>query len=516
MASKPASQVTHPKVPHPVTPPPAHHDLPALASETAASAASLFPPRHLVPPRWVAISLAVILGAAGLVMFALVADKRGAIFDTGELKGQPVIFHYDQHAYLNAARLLATRPDYVMPRFRTPGLPWMLSFLYEPGHAHQKTSPKDPREVTEAYFTLGKLFAIGLAAVCLVALFFFVRLWLPLWESFLFTWTAAWLLFVFKVPYIRPEIPFYTLFFISSVLCMRLLRRPSWWLAPLTGALMAGTYLLKSAVLPLAALFLACLGLKILWNVWRERRAAAPAPLSWGATLRRAGKELGLGLLLPAVFFTCLFPYLRNTARLHDGNPFYSIHSSVYMWMDSRQQKLDWHKDIARGDHSSTPSARTYWETHTLGEILERPREGARKTLHRIRNEYFQLHVFTLGGLGLAAGWLVLLHRARIWAALRERWVPALFLAGCLLGFAAVYGWYDKLAMGPRGMLSLYLFLPFGVLWALSRYGAPFSLARKGLSFDVRQIGLAFLTLHLAIATGFVIASDAWTLSGGG
>ncbi|MGB3121515.1 MAG: hypothetical protein WBE58_22010 [Verrucomicrobiales bacterium] len=141
---------------------------------------------------------------------------------------------------------------------------------------------------------------------------------------------------------------------------------------------------------------------------------------------------------------------------------------------------------------------------------------GARNTLRRIRQDYYQLHVFTTYGLGMVVALVTTLNIGRVLAALRARWIGVLFLAGCFLGFGAIYGWYEKLNMGPRGLLSLYPFLPFFGLWLLARFAPDGGFRFRSWSLGLRVLCLSYLFLHLAVATGFVIASSAWTLDGAG
>ncbi len=462
-------------------------------------------------PIWIGLVLVAIFSVSGLAMFQLVAEKRAAVFDVGILKGEPIVFHHDQHAYLNAARHLATEPDYAMPRYRSPGLPWLLSFLYAPEDDYTPSDPKkDHRRVSEAFFTKAKHFAVILAMISLVSLFFFARLCLPLAESFLFAWACGWLLYVFKAPYVRPELAFYTLFFMTVILCLRLLRRPSWILSLITGALLAAAYLLKSVVLPLVALFLGCLLIKAVHD-WLARHRGYRE-----TAFRHAGKDLAKGLLVPLSFFLLLSPYFATTARLNNGNPFYSIHSSVFMWMDSRKEKLQWNEDGEVDEGPESPSLKRYLKTHNFVQIVDRPWVGARNTLRRIRQDYYQLHVFTTYGLGMVVALVTTLNIGRVLAALRARWIAVLFLAGCFLGFGAIYGWYEKLNMGPRGLLSLYPFLPFFGLWLLARFAPDGGFRFRSWSLGLRVLCLSYLFLHLAVATGFVIASSAWTLDGAG
>ncbi len=101
--------------------------------------------RRFVP--WIVVALVF---SICLPLYYSTAKKREAIFnpnnenssfldstDTDKVKVH-VIFHHDQHVYMNLGRLLKrSNYDYFLPRQRTPGYPILLSLLYDESLAYE-------------------------------------------------------------------------------------------------------------------------------------------------------------------------------------------------------------------------------------------------------------------------------------------------------------------------------------------------------------------------------------------
>ncbi len=459
---------------------------------------------------------------ASLVAFQRIAEKRAQQFNTVDSEGKTVIFDHDQHAYLNAGRMMKrSQYTYEMPRHRTPGLPFLLSFFYSELDAYAPTDPQDPRRVSEGYFTRGKHFVILLTILGLVTMFLVIRRWLPVAESLLFLWICMWLLYIFKAPFVRPEPTFYTVFFIGSLLTLQVLIRPTWRDAIAAGAVLAFCYLLKSAVLPLLLLFFACFWLKLgarLMRLLLTRGSSPPdAPVSLPSA-SRLWVEVAQAHTVLLVFLGLLSPYLLTTARQHQGNPFWSMHSSVFMWTDSKEEISLWASRGITADSEiippDAPSARNYLESHTMIQIADRCWLGVRSVLHRIREEFRVLYDYTVKRLLRCAVAAILLSLLAFWRDLRRYWPETLFIVGYFLGFAAIAGWYEMLKTGPRLLLVLFPPLAFLFIFLVHRYGRRIAVPQWGLQIDLRRILLAILTVYLAFATLQVWRHDAWTILG--
>lgn len=476
------------------------------------------PPGRMAP--WVRIVLLLVAGAA-FAAFHQIAVKRGEIFNTVNKEGGTVIFDHDQHAYLNAGRLMKRSGyEYVMPRYRTPGLPFLLSFAYEEKEAYTPKGPEDPRKVSDLYFTKGKHAVILLTMLSLVAVYFLARRWLPPLESFLFAWACMWLLYIFKAPYVRPEPTYYSVFFLGSLLTLNVLARPGWWDAIFAGALLAGAYLLKAAVLPLLLLFYTCFwmktGARLIRLLWRRKSSpdAPPSPETAG----RLWVDIAKAHAILLVFLGLLSPYLITTAKLHKGNPFWSMHSSVFMWTDSKNEIALW---ASRGITAESqdippeaPSARNYLKTHTSKQIFERCWFGIQDVLKRVRLEYQELHHFTFKRLMRCVIAALILSVLFFWRDIRRHWAETLFVLGFFGGFAAIAGWYQALQTGPRLILALYVPFVFLGFFLISRFGRTIGVPDWGFQFDLRRILLAVLIVSLSLSTWEVLSEDVWKVIG--
>ena len=119
---------------------------------------------------WIVASLVL---AASLLAFYQISQKRIEKFNPNELlpiedarakEKREAVLHHDQHVYLNTGRLIKRSGyQYVLPRHRTPGYPFLLSFLYSDDDAYEPVDEKDSRKVSDAYFSRGKQFNVLLA-----------------------------------------------------------------------------------------------------------------------------------------------------------------------------------------------------------------------------------------------------------------------------------------------------------------------------------------------------------------
>ncbi|MCB1077845.1 MAG: hypothetical protein KDM64_08475, partial [Verrucomicrobiae bacterium] len=273
--------------------------------------------RHRGRGWWLPWIIAALSFAVLLPLYHRVATRRAEKFNSdttlldhfsGDIPTH-VIFHHDQHAYLNLGRLLRVDGyDYIIPRHRMPGYPMLLSLLYRDADAYQPTPGKeDPRKISDAFFQRAKTFNIWLSMGCIAAIFLFLACYLPVMESLLAAWSIGWLLFVFKACFVQPEVLFDTLALFVVVLMWRQIARPTWRNGLIAGVALAATYFIKSALLPLIALYVVCQAVSISWRALLSIREGG------GGAWRRFCVETAQAALIPVLWLILLSPYLYQT-----------------------------------------------------------------------------------------------------------------------------------------------------------------------------------------------------------
>ena len=487
------------------------------------------PPPSGSPSRrraWLTWGFAVLTFLVGLPAFHHVVSERADRFNNEDTRlldrfaddaQTHVVFHYDQHVYLNTGRLMKRAGyDYVVPRHRMPGYPLLLSLFYDDSDAYPiDPSGNDRRKVSAAYFERAKQFNLWLTMGLVVVLFVFFTRYLPVPESLLITWSIAWLIFLFKAPYVQPEILFISLSLMLIILMWRQLAEPTWTRGIIAGALFAAAYYIKSALLPLDALYLVCLGLTVVIVARRGRQDQGA-----GETSERPAWliHLGKGLLVPVVGFALLSPYLFQTWQLH-GTPFWSVHSAHYYWLESVDEKKRW-KGLAEQAMEGTvpedaPSARRYFAEHTAGEIVTRFIEGTRATQKGIRRDYPETERFVFRRLGRTCLVIGILFLVPVALSARRRIPELLFLSGFLVGYALLYGWYNPIRAGLRFMLSLYPVAIALGFWFLARFAGTLKIPRLGFQVHTRPFVLLALAISLGVSIHAILTDLAWRIEGG-
>ncbi|MCB1078497.1 MAG: hypothetical protein KDM64_11785, partial [Verrucomicrobiae bacterium] len=311
---------------------------------------------------------------------------------------------------------------------------------------------------------------------------------------------------------------------IGVVLLWQLLARPRWWMAPAAGVVLAAAYILKSSVIPLIAAFLACAALLAVGQLWRalQRRQGADGGDGAGhESLSASGwATLVRALIVPLVFGAILFPYFRNTARMH-GSPFWDVHSKHYMWMDGDEQKRFWrdagisNAGFVPPEGHEVPSAMPYLRSHSLGEMAARLDQGWRdvviKVKARYRGAYTVIKKWCLPAL-LVLG-IVFWRRA--WHSLRTQPVVWLFLAGLFVGYGILYAWYQAIGAGPRLILALFLPALFFATVAIYRLTEGKTLAFRGRTLSLRHAINAVALAVISIQSILLLTGDYWTVEGG-
>ncbi len=459
-----------------------------------------------------------VLFAVFLAVFHQLATRKGERDNSGiKENGEPAVVRHDQQPYLNAARkLVDTNFEWVVPRHRMPGYSLLLIPFYDQDSAYEiDPSGEEDRRISEAYFERGKRFNVILSMAVLVASFFLCRRWMPEWEAFLVTWSFGFLLAVIKAPYVQPEVIFYLTFSLSFALLLRQLERPGWLNAIFASLALAATFILKSAVIPLIALFFACFGLKKVVDLVIERKRGGGE-----GTWKRLALDLGKVAIIPVLFVVLLSPYLVNTWKLY-GSPFFDVHSKYYMWMDTDEEKRKWRDlDIAEPDfvlpeNEELPSFAKYVREHEFARIVERPREGWGKLQWRLKHDYEPLYRLLVEACRWVVLAIVVLHWRESLDFLRKHWASILMSVGFILGYALLYSWYAAIGVGPRLILGLALPLIGLSFYLVGRLGGTTRIPKLGLQLNDRRIALVILTLATAYHAWEVLSSDLWRLEGG-
>lgn len=464
-------------------------------------------------PRWLSLIPFVIL----LPLFYFFAWENGVKSNSGISKrgDYDVIFDHDQHSYLNMGKMMREAGyDRVTPRHRMPGYAFLLSALYLESDAYEKISEKDRRNISPGYFLRAKHFNIALSLLSVVALYLLSRRYLPPLESHVITWAFAWLLAVFRAPYVQPEVSFYVLFLIGLVMLWRLAVNPRWWLAAFAALVLAGAFLLKSTVLPLIVLFLGVTGVWAgfsLFQHWQKRE-----PIAWRALLKR----IGTAVLVPVAFGAVLFPFFQNTAAMY-GSPLWDVHSRHYMWMDSDEEKRFWRKmgisepDFVVPEGKEVPTAATYLATHDAGQMVRRVVDGWGHTRNMIRDRYSALD-FLVRRL---APILLLFLAVAVWRRskreMNQHWIEGLLVLGFFLGYGLLYCWYEAIGVGPRLALALFLPALFFLVLAIHRLAEPVILRVYRWQAPLRVVVAAIMLAFVVVGAIGVVTQDLWVVEGG-
>ncbi len=394
------------------------------------------------------------------------------------------VLRNDQFIYLEYAEKLV-KTDYAqfLPRQRMPSYFYFLTLFWEEGMDR------------ETFFALAKHINIIVTIVLLFAILAFSRMFLPWTESALMALIPGVLVFVLKAGYAQPEVFLMAITWVCSVLLMRMIRRPAWPLAIVTGVCMWLWQYTKSSALVALLLFCIAYAIKYLWiasrdKVWQSKERLRP----WILTVAR-------GILVPTLFFTLFFPYARESKEVF-GSWLYSVHTRYLFWCDTPEEKQEINRlklAIRPSDMPANelPSGARFWQEHSLKEILERPIDGAMGQIRRIAKYYpgfarlFQYYFW----VAVVAG---LLRRHRALALLRAHFFEALFLAMFFFAYLALCGWWEPLGLGARIILAFSLVPLFALIWWVWQVTRDWNVRYKANEVSVRKL----INLAAAVLVG--------------
>lgn len=401
----------------------------------------------------------------------------------------------DQDAYINYGRRLAeSNYTYIGDFNRMPLYPYLASFLYEDGLSE------------EDYFARAKVFNIGLSVILLIALLAVLAASFDNLPALNLWLLAAFMIYIFKSAYIQVELTFYTFYFFAFILMLRLLVRPSWKLAVVTGLWLGVCHLTKNSVLPGITMLTVFLLLKaLLPRPALGQRMNSPAmeaksvETDWGGTnptnkpvyfsrlrlnslrvysqakairpfnrhITRVVQQTAPIALLLVTFLAVIFPYIR-TAKNTFGHYFYNVNTTFYIWYDSWEEAeagVRLHGDYTQWPDmpaDEIPSPQKYLREHSLEQIARRFIYGfyVSAQRHTYSGGYGYIW-YLLAYIGLAAAFMRRMlkseQRMALLQKMREYRLLLLFLATFFTAYLFLFAFYVEIHPGQRFMLTLFL-----------------------------------------------------------
>ena len=340
----------------------------------------------------------------------------------------------DQDAYLGYARhMYESNYTVTENRNRMPVYPFLLSLIYRPG-------------MTEDEFLVrAQSFTVNLSIALLLLLFFIFRKFFPALHAIALLAATGFGVFIYRAGNAQVEVLFYFVSFCAFVLLLRMFVKPRWWLALLAGATTGLAHLTKASVLPALGIWAVLFAAQILWSLRGQ---------PW--------RRLGMLALVLGAFLVVVFPYIQTSKRIY-GSYFYNVNSTFVMWCDSSTEAYEFLK--AHGDKDQwralppeqLPSFRKYWREHSVAQILQRFRNGARDLATK-NLRFIAYYKFVL--VLLAAGMVLCIWRRRqARELLAQNPSAAIFCVLFFLAYFVLYAWYDAIIKDARFVLSI--FLPF-------------------------------------------------------
>ena len=423
-------------------------------------------------------SFAFLQSKTALVVLLILAS--GLFLERAAENGRLVntrVSRTDQGAYINyAIKLKESNYTEVGNRNRMPTYPLFISLFLE------------PKDTQHTFFARGKVINIALsfAGLILVGTIFFSCL--PSHHALNLLLLAAFTVFLFKAPHVQAEILYYLLTFAAFVLCWRLFRKPSWWLAGLGGALIGVTHLTKASVLPGLFCFVVFYSLDTLWKNRPPLRARL--------------KRWAMPAVMVVLFVAVIFPYIRKSKEIY-GHYFYNVNSTFYFWCDSWEDAVSRTKKA--GDRQGwpdlkpeeTPSASNYLRTHTPGQIVERIGKGLSRVNNSMRKSYGYygfLCVYTM-----FAGGLIYWRRRLAWRLIVRRPMPVLAVLAYFSGYFLLVAWYSQIIDGNRFILGLFLPWIFTLAMVSTTLARRLKIPFKGMSIPLLGAFNTLISLWLLV-----------------
>lgn len=408
----------------------------------------------------------------------------------------------DQSAYMDYARTLyESNYTFIGDRNRMPVYPFLQSLLYRPGM---------PDAV---FFVRGKYFNLLLSLGLLAGLALILRQFFRSLHTLDVILIVAFTVFVFKAGWFQAELLFYFVSFCLFLLMWRLLQRPSWKLAILTGFIAGLAHLTKASILPGLVIFLVLAGVKWVWVGYRSRRFAGDATRGQSAL-----PHLVMILLVGGVFLATVLPYITTSKRVF-GRYFYNVNSTFYMWYDSWEEAKQGTR--AHGDRvgwpdmpaEQIPNMSKYLREHTLHQIIERFVDGGRQVLRNVVGSYgyFKYIVIYSCLLGVA----IICSWRQVRQIVTSNPILCLFIVTYFVTFLMLYFWYARIVAGNRLVLAQFLPLMFTLSSGLHKLLLPFHVKVGKRSVSALEITDLIVLAVVIVDIYFVLMERVGTMYGG-
>ena len=359
----------------------------------------------------------------------------------------------DQSAYMDYARqMVETNYTFAGGRNRMPAYPFLQSLFY------------DPEMSDEEFFLQGKTINVVLSMILLVGtaviLSRFLGRLLVLNLMLILTFTV----FVFKAGFFQAELLFYFLTFCLFLLMWRMIRKPSWYGAVLTGLVAGTAHLTKASVIPGLVIFLISFGLE--WLV----RIIKRDPLDKRAVFVEKSFYYRPIYAVVAVlcFLAVIYPYIRTSKEIF-GHYFYNVNSTFYIWYDSWDEAKEGTR--SHGDRvgwpdmpaEEIPSLAKYLREHSSRQIVERFLQGAILITDKAIQSYGYFKYFVIYALLLVLA--MIRYNSQAIHLLRSHITLGFFLIAYFSAYFLLYAWYSAISFGGnRLILAQFLPLMFTIL----------------------------------------------------
>lgn len=375
------------------------------------------------------------------------------------LRGALINAHYvnihigdvDQSAYLNESKDMVQsnyKSFYTMGRARMPIFGSFLTLVYDSNF--------------DQFFKKGKYLNIFLSIIYTFVLLFIFKRYLNWFMAVNLLLIVMFTVFIYRAPYVQPEITYYLLFFIDFLLLSILLLHPSIKFGIVTGVILGITHLTKASVIPLilifAFFFLANQVLSIIKRKFRWRPLAS------------------FGLLI-FFFLLSIAPYILHSKRIF-GSYFYNVSTTLYAWCDSWNEANPiggiWEPILIPKE--LTPGPQKYFKEHTLKQIIKRLDYGKEFILaitfrnnENTNNMNYGYHkyisiffAFLLFSIALNNKYLHKLPKKTIYL--------TLFVLTVVTSYSILVFWYTSIAPGNRFILTIFLPTIFSLAFAINKF----------------------------------------------
>jgi hypothetical protein len=297
--------------------------------------------KNLVPTTRLRPKIVVCAMLALLSVYASEAHARRIVLPSPATEA-------DQAAYLaEASKMRARDYDYGGGRNLMPAYGVVLSLAYADGLTKDE------------FLNRAQIFNVNMSIVLLLGLFVLLRSFFDNLYSFALLLPTAFVVFLHLAVFAQAEVMYYFIFFCSFLLFLKMLVRPTWFIAIGAGLLAGLAYLTKAAALPALAIFSIVYAASIFWKARGEHQTAKPTSM----------RRFALLALLLASFSVAIFPYIQANKKIY-GACFYNVNSSFYAWFDSwpeAEALTKAHRDRAGWPQmppEQIPSPGKYWREH--------------------------------------------------------------------------------------------------------------------------------------------------------